>query len=60
MGLDTVELVMAVEDYFEITIPNEVAETLVTVGKLHEFVVSELTRTGRFSGDDLPGDFRTT
>ncbi len=27
MGLDTVELVMAVEDYFEITIPNEVAES---------------------------------
>jgi acyl carrier protein len=51
MGLDTVELVMAVEDCFEITIPNEVAETLVTVGKLHEFVVSELTRTGRFGGD---------
>jgi acyl carrier protein len=51
MRLDTVELVMAVEDYFEVTIPNEVAETLVTVRKLHEFVVLELTRTGRFGGD---------
>ncbi len=51
MGLDTVELVMAVEDYFEVTIPDEVAQTLVTVGDLQAFVVSELTRIGRFDGD---------
>jgi acyl carrier protein len=51
MGLDTVELVMAVEDWFEITIPDEVAQKLFTVGDLHGFVVSELTRIGRFGGD---------
>ena len=51
MGLDTVELVMAVEEHFEITIPDATAETLVTVGALHAFVVSELTRIGRFDGD---------
>jgi acyl carrier protein len=51
MGLDTVELVLAVEDYFEITIPDAVAQTLFTVGDLHAFVVAELTRHGRFTGD---------
>lgn len=51
MGLDTVELVMALEDWFEITIPDEVAQTLFTVGDLHALVVAELTRIGRFGGD---------
>jgi acyl carrier protein len=44
MGLDTVELVMAVEEYFDIEIPDEVASTLDTVGLLHRFVVAELQR----------------
>jgi acyl carrier protein len=51
MGLDTVELVMAVEDWFEITIADEPAQRLFTVGDLHAFVVAELTRIGRFNGD---------
>ena len=42
MGLDTVELVMAVEERFAIEIPDEVAATLETVGLLHNFVVSQL------------------
>jgi len=33
MGLDTVELVMAVEERFSITIPNRAAAQLVTVGQ---------------------------
>jgi acyl carrier protein len=44
MGLDTVELVMAVEEHFGIEIPDDVASTLDTVGLLHEFVVSQLQR----------------
>ncbi len=47
MGLDTVELVLAVEELFEIEIPNECAEKLTTVGELHQFVVDELTRLER-------------
>ena len=39
MGLDTVELVFAVEDYFEITVSNAVAPTIFTVGDLHKYVV---------------------
>ena len=44
MGLDTVELVMAVEEHFGIEIPNDVASELTTVGRLLDFVVSELQR----------------
>lgn len=47
MGLDTVELVLAVEDIFAIEIPNEKAEKLATVGALHEFIVAELIRLER-------------
>jgi acyl carrier protein len=47
LGLDTVELVMSVEGHFDITIPDHIAEKIVTVGDLHAYVVSELTRLGR-------------
>jgi hypothetical protein len=47
MGLDTVELILAVEEVFAIEIPNQSAETIATVGELHQFVVSELTRLER-------------
>lgn len=46
MGLDTVELVFAVEKRFSIEIPNEVAATLVTVRQVHQFVLDELKRQG--------------
>jgi len=46
MGLDTVELIMAVEDRFGIDISDQEAERLVTVGLLHQCVVDELTRRG--------------
>jgi acyl carrier protein len=44
MGLDTVELLMAVEENFDIEIPDDIASTLETVGLLHRFVVSQLQR----------------
>ena len=47
MGLDTVELVMAFEEEFEIEIPNEAAEVMVTVGDVVNFVASELANLGR-------------
>ena len=46
MGLDTVELVFAIEKHFSIDIPNEVAARLTTVGEMHEYVHSELHRQG--------------
>ena len=40
MGLDTVELVMDVEESFGIEIPDDDAQQIVTVGDLFEFVKS--------------------
>lgn len=41
MGLDAVELVMDAEEAFGIEIPDEVAERIVTVGDLFEFIKSQ-------------------
>lgn len=37
-SLDTVELVMAFEEEFDITVPDEEAEKLVSVGKVMEYI----------------------
>lgn len=37
-SLDTVELVMALEEEFEIEIPDEDAEKILTVGKAMEYI----------------------
>jgi acyl carrier protein len=47
VGLDSVELVMKVEEHFDISIPDADASTLVTVGMLHQWVEGELRRLDR-------------
>lgn len=42
MGLDIVELVMAVEEEFEIDLPDAELEHVFTVGALHELVLGKL------------------
>lgn len=37
-SLDVVELVMALEDEFEITIPDEEAEKVLTVGEVVQYI----------------------
>ncbi|MBU1338039.1 MAG: acyl carrier protein [Acidobacteria bacterium] len=39
-SLDTVELVMALEDEFDLDIPDEEAEKLTTVGKALDYVLT--------------------
>ncbi len=46
MGLDAVELVLAVEDEFRIVIPNGAASKFVLVGDLHAFAVQALRARG--------------
>jgi len=42
MGLDAVELIMLVEDRFEIQIPDNEAEQIATVGQLLDYVIEKL------------------
>ena len=41
MGLDTVELVMAFEEEFDVEISNEAAEGILSVRNVRDFVLSE-------------------
>ena len=41
-SLDVVELIMSVEDEFGLSIPDEDATELVTVGKIVEYIESKL------------------
>lgn len=43
-SLDTVELVMALEDEFDMDIPDEEAEKLTTVGKAMDYILSSLSK----------------
>lgn len=45
-SLDTVELVMAFEEEFDIEIPDEDAEKLTTVGKAMEYLEKRLAEKG--------------
>ena len=40
-SLDTVELVMKFEEAFDVTIPDEIAESIVSVGDAVKFVESQ-------------------
>ena len=40
-SLDAVELIMAIEDEFEISVSDEVAQTFKTVGQIVEFIQGE-------------------
>ncbi len=46
MGLDTVELIMAIEEEFDLEISDEDAEKLVTVGAIHDYVCAKLVERG--------------
>lgn len=41
MGLDTVELVMEIEEAFEIAIPDDRASKMLTVGDVYEFILEK-------------------
>lgn len=46
MGLDTVELIMAIEDEFGIVIPDSEAPQLARVGEIHAYILRVLGERG--------------
>ena len=42
MGIDTVELVMSVEDAFDIKIPDDKSPALTTVGELYDYILAQI------------------
>lgn len=52
MGLDTVELVFAVENEFDIEIDNEEAAHILTVGELLDCVTRKLKEAGRAPNEE--------
>lgn len=52
MGLDTVELVLNIEEEFGLEIPNDAAGRMFTVGDVHSFLVRELERRGQTAVDE--------
>lgn len=47
MGLDSVEIILTVEEEFGLEIPDSEAARMITVGDLQAFIVVELRRLGR-------------
>lgn len=53
MGLDLVETVMRIEEEFEITIPNEIAVTLVTPRTVIDYLMSRPEISENYSRDSV-------
>jgi acyl carrier protein len=49
-SLDTVELVMEFEDEFEMSIPDEEAEKIQTVGMAIDYIKAHLESAGKLEG----------
>jgi hypothetical protein len=58
MGLDSVELVMAIEREFDLEIPDANARTMYTVGDMYDFVHRSLARRARETGAPPPDEAR--
>ena len=53
-SLDTVEIVMSLEDEFEISVPDEEAEKLTTVGSVIDYICTSLRNAEDYKKADPP------
>ena len=53
MGLDLVEIIMAIEDHFDVRISDEHMATIQTVGQMHDYVVQLRVDQGATDGHAL-------
>jgi hypothetical protein len=56
MGLETVEILMEIEDEFDISIPDHIAYNAVTVGDTHRIIVDMLVAKGAVRSAELEAD----
>ena len=56
MGLDAVEILMEIEDEFDISIPDRVASNCLTVGDTHRVIVDMLVAKGDARSQELETD----
>ena len=56
MGLESVEIIMEVEDHFGVSVPDEVASNCFTVADLRRVLVELLVRKGRPRSADLEAE----
>ncbi len=54
MGLDAVEIVMEVEEAFDIRIPDEAGQKIETVGQLYDYVVEQTRQNAADPTGDVP------
>src|SRR5271170_7360885 len=54
MGMDAIEIVLEIEEAFDISIPDEVAEKIQTVGQLYDYVVEQTRGRPKGSADEAP------
>jgi hypothetical protein len=54
MGLDSVELVIAIEREFDLEIPDADARTMITVGDMYDFVHRALAKRAQDAGAPAP------
>ena len=52
MGLDGVELLMAVEEEFGLRISDEDGARMITVGDMHDYVVAQLRARGEMPSEE--------
>jgi hypothetical protein len=53
VGLETVEIIMEVEDHFGVSVPDEVASNCVTVADFQRALIELLARKGRARSPEL-------
>lgn len=56
MGLETVEILMEIEDEFSISIPDQLASRSLTVGDTHRLIVDMLVAKGAVRSPMLETD----
>ena len=59
MGLDVVEIVMALEEHFGVTLPDERAGQAITVGSMHSLISEVLAAERNLDADTLKAEVWT-